>query len=231
MKFVLASWGTRGEVEPFIAVGAELVRRGHDVRMAVAPELIGFAESAGPAAVGFGPKLQVILDAHRDFFTCLFRNPWRIRELNSLLREVSESLDGCYGEISATLTSLSDGADAIVTGINFEDAAVDAAEYCDIPLVALHIFAQRANGRLLPFLPAPLGRSVMTAFEWLSWRGRRKVEDAQRRELGLPNAPGPWPRRITESERWKSRPMTKCAIPGWQPNGRNSMANGPLSAR
>ncbi|MGH3560688.1 MAG: glycosyltransferase, partial [Mycobacterium sp.] len=53
MKFVLASWGTRGEVEPFVAAGRELLRRGHDVRMAVAPELVGFAESAGPSAVAF----------------------------------------------------------------------------------------------------------------------------------------------------------------------------------
>src|ERR1700734_2312840 len=30
MKFVLASWGSRGDVEPNLAVGRELVRRGDD---------------------------------------------------------------------------------------------------------------------------------------------------------------------------------------------------------
>ena len=44
MKFVLATCGTRGDVEPFVGVGRELVRRGHDVRMAVAPDMVGFAE-------------------------------------------------------------------------------------------------------------------------------------------------------------------------------------------
>ena len=44
MKFVLASWGSRGDIEPCAAVGRELLRRGHDVRMAVPPELIGFVE-------------------------------------------------------------------------------------------------------------------------------------------------------------------------------------------
>ena len=29
MKFVLASYGTRGDVEPYIAVGRELLHRGH----------------------------------------------------------------------------------------------------------------------------------------------------------------------------------------------------------
>ena len=51
MKFVLAFYGTRGDVEPGVAVGRELLRRGHDVRMAVPPDLVGFAESAGLAAV------------------------------------------------------------------------------------------------------------------------------------------------------------------------------------
>ena len=42
MKFVLAFYGTRGDVEPGVAVGRELLRRGHDVRIAVPPDLVGF---------------------------------------------------------------------------------------------------------------------------------------------------------------------------------------------
>jgi UDP:flavonoid glycosyltransferase YjiC (YdhE family) len=38
----------------------------------------------------------------------------------------------------------------------------------------------------------------MTVYEWVLWRMAKKVEDAQRRELGLPKAAGPSPRRITE---------------------------------
>ena len=56
MKVVLAAYGTRGDTEPFAAVGRELLRRGHDVCMAVAPEMVGFVELAGLAAVPFGPE-------------------------------------------------------------------------------------------------------------------------------------------------------------------------------
>jgi UDP:flavonoid glycosyltransferase YjiC (YdhE family) len=198
MKFVLANWGTRGEVEPFVAVGRELVRRGHDVHIVVAPEMVGFAKSAGPAAVAYGPNLQAVLDTHRDFWACLFFSPWRIQELNRLLREVSGHFTQIRKDVSTTLMSLADGADLLVTGMNFEDTAVNVAEYCDIPFATLHHFPLRANGRLLPFLPARLGRSAMTVFEWASWGGTRKVEDTQRREFGLPKATGPWPRRIAE---------------------------------
>ncbi len=67
MKLALATWGSRGEVEPFAAVGRELLHRGHEVRIAVAPDLVSFAESAGLAATGYGPELQAIVNAYRDF--------------------------------------------------------------------------------------------------------------------------------------------------------------------
>jgi UDP:flavonoid glycosyltransferase YjiC (YdhE family) len=214
MKFVLACYGSRGDVEPCVAVGRELLRRGHDVRMAVPPDLVGFAEAAGPAAVAYGPDVQPILDAHRDFWTRLFRNFWRIQDLIRLRREVAEPIIQRWEEISTTLTSLADGADLLVTGLNFEQAATNVAEYYDIPLATLHTFPLRANGQLLPFLPAPLGRSAMTVYEWLAWHMGKKLEDAQRRELGLPKATGPWPRRFTERGSLEIQTYDEVCFPG-----------------
>jgi UDP:flavonoid glycosyltransferase YjiC (YdhE family) len=214
MKFVLASYGSRGDVEPCVAVGRELLRRGHDVRMAVPPDLVGFAEAAGPAAVAYGPDVQPILDAHRDFWTRLFRNFWRIQDLIRLRREVAEPIIQRWEEISTTLTSLADGADLLVTGLNFEQAAVNVAEYYDIPLATLHTFPLRANGQLVPILPAPLGRSAMTVYEWLAWHMGKKLEDAQRRELGLPKATGPWPRRFTERGSLEIQTYDEVCFPG-----------------
>jgi UDP:flavonoid glycosyltransferase YjiC (YdhE family) len=214
MKFVLACYGSRGDVEPCVAVGRELLRRGHDVRMAVPAGLVGFAESAGLAAVACGPDLQAILDAHRNFWTCLFRSPWRIRELIRSRREVGKPIIQSWEEMSTTLTSLADGADLLFSGLNFEDAAANVAENYDIPLATLHYFPLRANGQLLPFLPPPLGRSAMSAFWWLSWRGTKKVEDAQRRELGLPKVAGPSPRRITERGSLEIQAYDEVCFPG-----------------
>ena len=173
MKFALASWGVRGDIEPCAAVGRELLRRGHEVRMAVPPDQVGFVEAAGLAAVAYGPDTQAVLGAYRNFWTSFFRNFWRIQDLIRLWREVWEPIVQCRGEISTTLTSLADGADLLVTGLDFEEAAAIVAEYYDIPLATLHHFPLRANGQLVPILPAPLARSAMTVFEWLNWRRRR----------------------------------------------------------
>jgi UDP:flavonoid glycosyltransferase YjiC (YdhE family) len=198
MKFVLASYGGRGDVEPAVVVGRELQRRGHDVQMAVPPNLVGFVEAAGLAAVAYGLDSQPILDAQREYWTCYFRTPWKLKELNRMARETEQFATQCWGKMTTTLASVADGADLLLTGLIFEQPAANVAEYYDIPLATLHFFPVRAHGQLLPFVPSPLSRAGMTVNDWLAWRGMRKGEDAQRRELGLPKATGPAPRRIAK---------------------------------
>jgi UDP:flavonoid glycosyltransferase YjiC (YdhE family) len=214
MKFVLAFYGTRGDVEPGVAVGRELLRRGHNVRMAVPPDLVGFAESAGLLAVAYGPDTQAWLEATRNFWTRLFRNFWRIKEVAKLLRESREPGTRCWGEMSTTLTSLTDGADLLITGLSYQELAANVAEYCDVPLATVLWLPIRVNGHLLPRLPAPLIRSAMTVYEWLVWRGVKKAEDVQRRELGLPKATGPAPRRIAERGSLEIQAYDEVCFPG-----------------
>jgi UDP:flavonoid glycosyltransferase YjiC (YdhE family) len=215
MKFVLASWGSRGDVEPYVVVGRELVRRGHEVRMAVAPEMVDFVESAGLAVVAYGPALQAGFDTH-SAWTRFFRNFWNIQDLIRVSRELSDFVSQCWGEGSTTLMSLADGADLLITScVGFEHLAANVAEYYDIPLATLFIFPLRANGQLLPFLPAPLGRAAMTVYEWLSRGGAaKKIEKAQRRELGLPKATGPWPWRIAERGSLEIQAYDEVCYPG-----------------
>ncbi len=214
MKFVLAFYGTRGDVEPGIALGRELLRRGHDVCMAVSPDLVGFAESVGLAATAYGPDTQAWLEVTRNFWTRFFRNFWRIQELKRLLRESREPGTQCWAEMSTILASLADGADLLLTGVSYQELATSVAEYRDIPLATLLWFPIRVNGHLVTIQPAPLIRSAMTVYEWLVWRGVKKVEDAQRRELGLPKAKGPVPRRIAEQGSLEIQAYDEVCFPG-----------------
>ena len=54
----------------------------------------------------------------------------------------------------------------------------------------------------------------MTAFWWVSWRGMKKAEDAQRLELGLPKATGSAPRRITERGSLEIQAYDEACFPG-----------------
>jgi UDP:flavonoid glycosyltransferase YjiC (YdhE family) len=214
VKFVLASYGGRGDIEPAVVVGRELQRRGHDVRMAVPPNLVGFTEAAGLEAVAYGLDSKPIMDLQRKYWTCYFRTPWKLKELSRMGRETEEFATQCWGEMTTALASAAAGADLLLTGLIFEQPAANVAEYHDIPLATLHFFPARAHGRLLPFLPSPLSRAVMTANDWLAWRGTKKSENAQRRELGLPKAKAPAPRRIADRRSLEIQAYDEVYFPG-----------------
>jgi UDP:flavonoid glycosyltransferase YjiC (YdhE family) len=208
MKFVVAAHGSRGDIEPSAAVGLELQRRGHEVRIAVPPNLVDFVESAGLATVGYGADSH--LQPDEDFS----RNLWKIQNPIRLMRAAKEVATRGWAEMSTTLTSLANGADLLLTGQVYQEVAANVAEYYDIPLAALHCSPMRVNGQLVPILPAPLTRSTMTAIWWLYWRMTKQAEDAQRRELGLPKATGPSPRRIAERGSLEIQAYDELCFPG-----------------
>ncbi|BBY77252.1 glycosyltransferase GtfA [Mycolicibacterium parafortuitum] len=196
MKVLLASWGSRGEIEPVAAVARELTYRGHDVQIAVPPDLVEFTASAGLNAVAYGPHWHPFSDAYRDYWSSFFRQPWRIPKLGRMWREVSDPLMKARPQISDRLCALAQGADLLLTGMNFEETAANVAEYHGIPLATLHWFPFRPNRYLMPFLPSTLGAPAMMTFEWLSYLGAKRTEDAQRRRLGLTKVNTPWQSRI-----------------------------------
>ncbi len=161
MKVVIAAYGTRGDTEPFAAVARELQRRGHDVCLAVAPEMVGLVESAGLAAVPFGPES---LASSRN------RSP---QDPVSAVVDEKEYLSRAMDEWATTLTTLAQGADLLVTGRIEQGLAANVAEYYGIPQAALHFFPG-AHARLSGWA----GDTTEHA------------EGTQRRALGLPEATG-----------------------------------------
>ncbi|MGV0607698.1 glycosyltransferase [Mycolicibacterium sp. XJ1904] len=214
MKFVLASYGSRGDVEPSAAVGRELLRRGHEVVMAVPPDLVAFVEQVGLTAVAIGRETGAWLDVHHDFWTRFFRSAWKVHSLRRSWRELWDPVAEIWQDISATLRVLADGADVLITGLVFEEPVANIAEYHQIPLATLHYFPTRANGHLVPAVPAPLTRAAMKAYEWLGWRWTREFDDAQRRELGLSQATRPSARRIAERGSLEIQAYDEACFPG-----------------
>ncbi|OBH97914.1 glycosyltransferase [Mycobacterium sp. E2733] len=214
MRFVLASYGTRGDIEPSLVVGRELVRRGHDVRMAVPPDSVSFVEAAGVSAVAYGLDTRTWLDVYRNFWTAFFGAFWKVGNLRKLWHEMWELSDESWTQMSKTLASVADGADLLFVGLSYQEAAVNVAEYLNIPLATLHHVPVRANGELLPILPPPLARLAMTAFDWLGWLLNWKVERAQRSDLGLPKAKGPAARRIAQSGALEIQGYDEACFPG-----------------
>ena len=164
MRFVLATLGTRGDIEPCAAIGRELQRRGHDVLMAVPPNYVGFIESAGLAAVAHGPdQVRQNADIARKYGTT--PNPV------VMAWEIFRDLTQLWPELGTALTSLADGADLLLTDAGEQGLAANVAEYYDIPQAAMHIY---------PIAPGETHSPIT-----------KEAEDAQRRALGLSAEKGP----------------------------------------
>ena len=101
MRIVVAVHGTRGDVEPCAAVARELRTRGHDVTMAVPPNLIGFVES-----VGLGPAHAYGVDSQKQVESDAFQNYWNIKNPVAAIKEgIAYYTDG-WADMNATLTEL-----------------------------------------------------------------------------------------------------------------------------
>jgi UDP:flavonoid glycosyltransferase YjiC (YdhE family) len=168
----------------------------------------------GLRAVAYGPDTRAWLEDTRDFWAYFFRNFWRFRDVQRFLRESREPGIRCWAEMSAMLAPLAAGSDLLVTGVAYQELAANVAEYHAIPLGTVLWFPIRVNGHLVSNVPSPVIRSAMRAYEWLVWRGVKKVEDAQRDELGLPPAAGPVPRRIAERGSLEIQAYDEVCFPG-----------------
>jgi vancomycin aglycone glucosyltransferase len=164
LKIVLAGYGSRGDVEPCVAVGRELRNRGHDVCMAVPPNMIAFVESAGLAAVSYGPDSREEMNPAADLMRDLMS---RVQNPINALPEIIEHVSQVRAAKTATLLALAEGADLLVAGFNERGMAANVADYHDIPLAVLHFFPEQmwAGGLY----------SIAT----------KATDDTQRRTMGL----------------------------------------------
>lgn len=209
MKFALAINGTRGDVEPCTALGRELARRGHEVRLAVPPNLIGLAEAAGLDAVSYGPDTQALLNDEDNLHEF-----WKPQTSIKLVREGIADLRQAWADMAATLRSLASGVDLVLTGMIHQGIAANIAEYYDIRLATMHFMPARVNGQLLPILPARLNRALVSALWWVQWRITKSPEDAQRRELGLPKATASSSSRILGRRALEIQAHDELCFPG-----------------
>ncbi|GAY18391.1 glycosyltransferase [Mycobacterium sp. shizuoka-1] len=195
MKFAVSIHGTRGDVEPCAAVGLELQRRGHDVQLAVPPNLVGFVESAGLAAtIAYGPDSQQQLAGdvfeRPDALTAAGPADWmRLGNPLLALRKARQAATRGWAEMSDILLEMTDGADLLLTGTAYQEIAANVAEARGVPLAEVHYFPVRANTQVLPArLPAAAVDAAYATGEWLHWRLLKPAESEQRRALGLPVA-------------------------------------------
>lgn len=143
---LLAFTGSRGDAQPGILLARVLRERGHDVTLALAPNLVAFAHHHGVLAVPFGRDTADLLHAQRTDQRFTSRDPRaRLRALFDLQRRgVPEQL--------ADLRALAPGHDLVVAGMAGEEVAESVARALGLPFAAVHFFPIQPNSAV-PVVP------------------------------------------------------------------------------
>ncbi|MGX1809503.1 glycosyltransferase [Nocardia sp. NPDC055321] len=163
MRVLLAFAGSRGDAQPGVLLGRELVARGHTVTLAVSPNLVEFAGRHGITAVGFGlDSAELLRVQHSDRRSSGWNPVGRFRALMDLQRRG-------FAEAAGDLLPLASRSDLLVTGMACEEIAAEVARRHGIPLAAMHFFPIQPN-RAVPVLPTALGASLPGAINRAGWR-------------------------------------------------------------
>jgi sterol 3beta-glucosyltransferase len=193
MRIAVLSLGSRGDVQPLVALAAALAKRGHAVRLLSHANFAALAAGRGVAFDTVAGDFRVVLsgeDGRR--LIASGRNPLAaMRAIRAIAREEREWW--------TQIRDRSAGADVLISGTASFGIAASLAESRNIPWVHSDL-APLAPTRAFPspILPPPVVRLPGWA-NWLHHHGatqllwqsvRRSTDDFRREIFGLPA----WPR-------------------------------------
>jgi len=204
MRIVVFASGSRGDVQPAIALAAALAARGHAARL-VAPK--NYAALAAGRGVDFHPlPIDVIAELETPEAEALFSGGgpialmrWMAQAGRKAIAVVAPAaLDGGAGADLIVATGLMDAVGATVA----ERLKVPCAHAWWTPMLAARDFLFAAGERAPPRLPGFANRAVFQAFEQALWLATRHVLRHARELYGLPPPPflSPFSRAVKRGE-------------------------------
>jgi UDP:flavonoid glycosyltransferase YjiC (YdhE family) len=191
MKITIATVGTRGDVQPYIALGLGLQKSGHQVQIATDSTFKGFIEASGLgfAAVKADPRRALQEDIRR-----IGSNP--VRLLRWIDRQFTPLARGYFIDVRA---ACQDSDAVLVSALAF--AAMHVAQALGIPSLATYLYPITPT-RSFPSMAASSLPKWLTGVGWINWMSFRLynlaffrmtlpvINDLRKEILGLP--PVPW---------------------------------------
>ncbi|QUD85359.1 glycosyltransferase family 1 protein [Gordonia polyisoprenivorans] len=187
MRIAIPLTGTRGDVQPAVALGVELRRRGHDVLVGAPPNLLDFTRRAGLDAVSCGPDVAQLYSSDEG------QRALAAGSSLALMRLVGAQMADYASRMNTEVIEVCRGADVVVATLLTEDRAASVTEAFGIPMVTMHGFPGRPSrsypfpGALPPTMTPPAAVNRAT---WLLADNVRRLVflrylTALRAELGL----------------------------------------------
>jgi sterol 3beta-glucosyltransferase len=186
MRVAILTFGTRGDAQPYAVLGDHLRRRGHDVRLTVASNLVGMIEQAGLPATAIPIDSQEFMSSREG------REILSAGRTTLFLRELGKRETAARAGIDDAILEACEGADVVIASVLLVARAWQVTQHTRQRLMPVFTMP------LLPTVdyPSPflarghlpsgaLRRGSHHAFEHVYWLGARANTRSTRRRLGL----------------------------------------------
>lgn len=184
MRVLLSTIGSRGDVQPLVALGLQLKELGQDVRLCVPPDFREWIEGLGMPVTPIGPELRSTAKANPSQAVAVLTPEQR-----------RQAIEGTVATQFETIGAAAQGCDAIVGATTLQIAAPSIAEKLGIPyFFAAYCPAVLPSPHHAPPVLTMLGdkSTTMSDYGELWGKERQRWNDmwgsllnAQRERLGL----------------------------------------------
>ncbi len=193
--------GTRGDVQPYIALGKGLKDAGYGVRVLTNENFESLVTGAGLTFCPVGDSIEALIQTDEwrktiedgNVITLFGRMQTEMKKRGSLF---AEKLPGYLA-----------GSDLVLTGMAGINGAMSIADTLEIPLMLAMVFpftpTRAFAGPLVPPLPVggPLNRLSFHVMRQMFWQSSKAGDVAVREALGLNKAPILGPFRALDDRR------------------------------
>ncbi len=186
MIISIVASGTRGDVQPYVALGKGLKAAGYTVQVLTTDDFEGLVRDAGLAFFTIGSSIESVLQS--DEWRQTMEDGNFLKILSRMMAEMKTRSQA----MAAKMPALFGGTDLIVTGMGGMTGTLSIAEKLSIPLIQAYVFpitpTRDFPGPLTPKLPMGrmLNRLSYLPMRQMLWQSGRMADVIVRRELSMP---------------------------------------------
>lgn len=188
MRISIVASGTRGDVQPYVALGRGLKDAGYTVRILTSDDFEGLVTEAGLEFCSTGISVEAIVQSDE------WRSTLESSNFLAILSKMNAEMKRRAHDLAAGMPQLFAGTDLLVAGAAVISGTYSIAEKLGIPIIQTFVFPFTPTGAfpspLVPRLPIGgwVNRLSFHITRQMFWQSSRVADVVTRQELALPRA-------------------------------------------